>query len=201
MGPPPASPEQKPRLRAGAAAARGFRPPRGCASCSNTRARYIRAPHKRDPLGRNPLASTSFATMAFFASAGHFFWYAGAGIDEATDIQVAKDAAVRGSGASRPWMACARLLEPRTAESGDAPDPRTTAAPSRRRQIPALWLKPEARTAAAPPEGDKSRCFGSTQKPAPPRLPSKPTDSSALRPRPENQPIMAAGPLPPESPP
>nr|MBP7466186.1 hypothetical protein [Pseudoxanthomonas sp.] len=60
--------------------------------------------------------------MAFFASAGHFFWYAGAGIDEATDIQVAKDAAVRGSGASRPWMACARLLEPWTAESGDAPD-------------------------------------------------------------------------------
>ena len=129
MGPPPASPEQKPRLRAGAAAARGFRPPRGCASCSNTRARYIRAPHKRDPLGRNPLAATSFATMAFFASAGHFFWYAGAGIDEATDIQVAKDAAVRGSGASRPWMACARLLEPGTAESGDAPDPRTAAAP------------------------------------------------------------------------
>ena len=129
MGPPPASPEQKPRLRAGAAAARGFRPPRGCACCSNTRARYIRAPHKRDPLGRNPLASMSVATMAFFASAGHFFWYAGAGIDEATDIQVAKDAAVRGSGASRPWMACARLLAPWTAQSGDAHDPRTAAAP------------------------------------------------------------------------
>ena len=51
----------KASLRAGAAAARGFRPPRGSASCSNTRARYIRAPHKRDPLGRNPLAATSFA--------------------------------------------------------------------------------------------------------------------------------------------
>ena len=53
----------------------------------------------------------------------------GAGIDEATDIQVAKDAAVRGSGASRPWMACVRLLEPGTAQPGDAPDPRTAAAP------------------------------------------------------------------------
>ena len=51
------------------------------------------------------------------------------GIDEATDMQVAKDAVVRGSGASRPWMACARLLEPGMAESGDAPDPRTAAAP------------------------------------------------------------------------
>ena len=56
MGPPPASPEQKPRLRVGAAAARGFRPPRGSASCSNTRARYIHV-----PLGRNPLAAASFA--------------------------------------------------------------------------------------------------------------------------------------------
>ena len=43
-------------LRAGAAATRGFRPPRGSASCSNTRARYIHV-----PLGRNPLAATSFA--------------------------------------------------------------------------------------------------------------------------------------------
>ena len=46
----------KASLRAGAAAARGFRPPRGFASCSNTRARYIHV-----PLGRNPLAATSFA--------------------------------------------------------------------------------------------------------------------------------------------
>ena len=60
---------------------------------------------------------------------GHCLRAAGAGIDEATDIQIAKDAVVRGSGASRPWMACARLLEPGTAESGDAPDPRTAAAP------------------------------------------------------------------------
>ena len=52
-----------------------------------------------------------------------------------------------------------------------------------------------------PPEGDKSRRFGSTQKPALPRLPPKPTDSSALRPHPENRPIMAAGPHPLESPP
>ena len=114
------------RLRAGAAAARGFRPPRGSASCSNTRARYIHV-----PLGRNPLAATSFATVAFPASAGH----AGAGIDEATDIQMAKDAVVRGSGASRPWMACARLLEPGTAESGDAHDPRTAAAPPEARGL------------------------------------------------------------------
>ena len=60
---------------------------------------------------------------------GHCLRAAGTGIDEATDIQVAKDAAVRGSGASRPWMACARLLAPWTAQSGDAHDPRTAAAP------------------------------------------------------------------------
>ena len=158
MGPPPASPEQKPRLRAGAAAARGFRPPRGSASCSNTRARYIRAPHKRDPLGRNPLASTSFATMAFFASAGHFFRHAGANIDEATDIQVAKDAVVRGSGASRPWMACARLLEPGMAQPGDAPDPRTAAAPPEASELrrfsnwpdPAsIWRRPTKKPACS----------------------------------------------------
>ncbi|MBP8908074.1 MAG: hypothetical protein KBG34_01490, partial [Pseudoxanthomonas sp.] len=60
---------------------------------------------------------------------GHFLLPPRVGIDEATGIQVAKDAVVRGSGASRPWMACARLLEPGTAESGDAPDPRTATAP------------------------------------------------------------------------
>ena len=81
-------------------------------------------------------------------------------IDEASGLTVAKDAVVRGSGASRPWMACVRLLEPWMAESGDAPDPRT---------------------AAAPPEADKSRCFGPGQKPAPPRLPPKPTHSGAFR--------------------
>ena len=58
----------KASLRAGAAAARGFRPPRGFASCSNTRARYIHV-----PLGRNPLAATSFAAVTFFASAGIAF--------------------------------------------------------------------------------------------------------------------------------
>ena len=58
-------------FRAGAAAARGSRPPRGSASCSNTRARYIRAPHKRDPLGRNPLAATSFAGRGVLVSLGH----------------------------------------------------------------------------------------------------------------------------------
>ena len=58
----------KASLRAGAAAARGFRPPRGFASCSNTRARYIHV-----PLGRNPLAATSFATVVFAASAGIAF--------------------------------------------------------------------------------------------------------------------------------
>ena len=66
---------------------------------------------------------------------GHCLRAAGAGIDEATDIQLAKDAAVRGSGASRPWMACARLLEPGTAESGDAHDPRTAAAPPEARGL------------------------------------------------------------------
>ena len=42
-------------------------------------------------------------------------------------------------------MACARLLEPGTAESGDAPDPRTAAAPPEGvRPIPALpWLPPK----------------------------------------------------------
>ena len=60
---------------------------------------------------------------------GHCLRAAGTGIDEATDIQVAKDAVVRGLGASRPWMACARLLEPGMAQPGDAHDPRTAAAP------------------------------------------------------------------------
>ena len=50
-------------------------------------------------------------------------------LDETSGLNVAKDAVVRGSGASRPWMACVRLLEPGTAQPGDAPDPRTTAAP------------------------------------------------------------------------
>ena len=146
-----ARPERKHRLRAGAAATRGFRPPRGSASCSNTRARYIHV-----PLGRNPLAATSFAAMGGLVSLGYGN-STGADTsrvsrrDEAEDIHLAKDAAVRGSGASRPWMACARLLEPWTAESGDAPDPRT---------------------AAAPPEGDKPRSF----EVAPPRLPPKPTN-------------------------
>ena len=68
----------------------------------------------------------------------------GAGTDEATDIQVAKDAVVRGSGASRPWMACARLLEPGTAESGDAHDPRTAAAPPEANELRRLstWTDP-----------------------------------------------------------
>ena len=47
---------RKPRLRAGAVAARGSRSPRGSASCSNTRAWYIHV-----PLEREPLAATSFA--------------------------------------------------------------------------------------------------------------------------------------------
>ena len=76
--------------------------------------------------------------VVFLASARDLFRHVGANIDEATDIQVAKDAAVRGSGASRPWMACARLLEPWMAQPGDAHDPRTAAAPPRSRQIPVL---------------------------------------------------------------
>ena len=81
------------------------------------------------------------------------------GIDEATDIHMAKDAVVRGSGASRPWMACARLLEPRTAQPGDAPDPRITAAPAEASETGALHPHcrgsprsdaPDPRTAAAP---------------------------------------------------
>ena len=53
-------------FRAGAAAARGSRPPRGSASCSNTRSRYIHV-----PLGREPLASTSFAGRDVLVSLGH----------------------------------------------------------------------------------------------------------------------------------
>ena len=52
-------------------------------------------------------------------------------------------------------MACARLLEPGTAQPGDAPDPRT---------------------AAAPPEADKLQCFEALL----PRPPPKPVDSDAL---------------------
>ena len=134
--PASACPQQEHRLRAGAAAARGFRPPRGSASCSNTRARYIHV-----PLGRNSLAATSFATVVFPASASHCLRPAGAGFNEATDMQVAKVAVVRGSGASRPWMACARLLAPWTADSGDAHDPRTTAAPLEARRLRRLFGK------------------------------------------------------------
>ena len=52
---------------------KGSRQPRGRRSGSNTRL-------------TGPLASTSFANVAFFASAKHV----GAGINEATDIQVAR---------------------------------------------------------------------------------------------------------------
>ena len=104
--------------------------------------------------------------MAFFASAGH----AEAGIDEATDIEVAKDAVVRGSGASRPWMACARLLEPWTAEPGDAPDPRTAAAPPEANALrrfstfpssaALVWERPKTKPAGwralFEPEGDRN---------------------------------------------
>ena len=137
-----ARPERKHRLRAGAAATRGFRPPRGSASCSNTRARYIHV-----PLGRNPLAATSFAAMGGLVSLGYGN-STGADtsrvspLDETSGLNVAKDAVVRGSGASRPWMACARLLEPGTAESGDAHDPRTAAAPPRNQWTPALFNLP-----------------------------------------------------------
>ena len=77
---------------------------------------------------------------------------AGAAFDEATELQLAKDAVVRGSGASRPWMACVRLLEPGTAESGDAHDPRTAAAP------------PEAENSSAL----RPHCHGSTRSHATP---------------------------------
>ena len=65
-GPPLIGGPVKASLRVGAAAARGFRPPRGSASCSNTRARYIHV-----PLGRNPLAATSFAGRDVLVSLGH----------------------------------------------------------------------------------------------------------------------------------
>ena len=80
------------------------------------------------------------------------------GIDEATDMQVAKDAVVRGSGASRPWMACARLLEPWMAQPGDAPDPRTAAAPPEASELrrfsnwpdPAsIWRRPTKKPACS----------------------------------------------------
>ena len=101
------------------------------------------------PLQRRP------SRRGVFRFGGHCLRPVGAGIDEATDIQLAKDAMVRGSGASRPWMACARLLEPGTAQPGDAHDPRT---------------------AAAPPEADKSRCFEAKL----PRPPPKATNLGAL---------------------
>src|SRR5690606_14574394 len=46
------------------------------------------------------------------------------------DLHAAEAVVPRGHGASRPWMACARALEPRTAEPRDAPCPLGTAAPS-----------------------------------------------------------------------
>ncbi len=112
----------------------------------------------------------------------------GAGIDEATDIQLAKDAAVRGSGASRPWMACARLLEPWMAESGDAPDPRTAAAPPEGENSSAL--RPHCRGSPrsqcccphhrGSPRRRKLQCFET----ALPRLPPKPVGSGAFQPGP-----------------
>ena len=56
-------------------------------------------------------------------------------LDETSGLNVAKDAVVRGSGASRPWMACARLLEPGTAQPGDAPV--TAPPPAVRDPVPA----------------------------------------------------------------
>src|SRR5690606_30596952 len=46
------------------------------------------------------------------------------------DLHAAEAVVPRGHGASRPWMACARALEPRTAEPRDAPCPLGTAVPS-----------------------------------------------------------------------
>ena len=167
MGPPPASPEQKPRLRVGAAAARGFRPPRGSASCSNTRARYIRAPHKRDPLGRNPLAATSFATVVFPVSA----------CQEPRPVQepfpskrVGRHRRSHGhAGGERrggAGIGCKQAMDglrsPVGARDGAtrrcARSPHCRGSP-RRRQVPALWLKPEARITATPHEAGELRRF------------------------------------------
>ena len=89
------------------------------------------------PLQRRPSPNRSPG----FAGPQPQHWYrfsAGTLVRRNLSLSVAKDAVVRGSGASRPWMACARLLEPWMAQPGDAHDPRTAAAPPRSRQIPVL---------------------------------------------------------------
>ena len=146
------------RAKAKASASGGGRRCKGISSAAWFRVllQHAGAVHPCTARTKSP-CSDVLRGLTFVASARHSFWHAGAGIDEATDLQVAKDAVVRGSGASRPWMACARLLEPWMAQPGDAPDPRT---------------------AAAPPEGDKPRCFEA----ALPRLPPKPVDSGAYQP-------------------
>ena len=162
-------------LRAGAAATRGFRPPRGSASCSNTRARYVHV-----PLGRNPLAATSFA--AWCSSLRR-------------DISLGMPEPISTKPRTSRWRKT-RWCGDR-AQAGHGWPALACWSQGRRNQA----MRPIPAPPRLPPEGDKSRRFGSTQKPALPRLSPKPTDSTALRPHPENQPIMAAGPLPPESPP
>ena len=156
MGPPLQG--QQHWLRAGAAATRGFRPPRGSASCSNTRARYIRAPHKRDPLGRNPLAATSFAAWRSLlrralpsASRSRHRRSHGPSVGERRG----------GAGIGRK-QAMDGLCSPVGARDGAtrrcARSPHCRGSP-RRRQVPALWLKPEARITATPHEAGELRRF------------------------------------------
>ena len=141
----------KASLRAGAAAARGFRPPRGFASCSNTRARYIHV-----PLGRNPLAATSFAAVTFFASAGIAFVLPEPPSTKPRNFSWRKtrwcgDRAQAGHG----WPALACWSQ------------------GRRNQA----MRPISALPRLPPEADKLQCFEALL----PRLPPKPVDSGAFR--------------------
>src|SRR5690606_18013049 len=58
-------------------------------------------------------------------------------------LNAVEDVVPQGSGASRPWMACGRALEPGTAEPRDAPDPCGAAAPSEASapRLPRLRMK------------------------------------------------------------
>jgi len=95
---------------------------------------------------------------------------------EATTSTPPQDVVPWGSGASRPWMACARSLEPRMAEPGDAPGPQGAAAPSEA-DAPTLrvgagshWqgtAAPSGASASRAPPKTPLRCPRPTWRPAP----------------------------------
>ena len=159
-------------LRAGAAAARGFRPPRGCASCSNTRARYIHV-----PLGRNPLAATSFA-------AWRSSFRRGMPEPASTKPRTSNWRKTRWCGdraqAGHGWPALAcwshgwrnqamgtipalPRLPPKATYPGASRPHRRCSPRSQRTPALWLWLKPEPRTNTAPAEVDELQRFGGIQ--------------------------------------